>query len=333
LTAPGSDVFACPVCSAALAVSGDEAELRCPGCERCYGCQEGIPRLFWPSEPASGDDVTDKVKAFYEENPFPDYEELDSGASLKEKARRGTFARLLDAQIPAAAQVLEVGCGTGQLSNFLALAPERRLVATDLCLNSLRLAQEFKLRNGIDNLTFAQMNLLRPALRPGSYDFVLCNGVLHHTSTPFKGFECLCRLTRPGGFVVVGLYNSLGRFPTLIRRALVRIGGERLAALDPRMRSADIGATRKRSWFMDQYRHPHESRHSFAEVLRWFEACGLAFVGSIPRSRPFEPFRADQQLFEPSPRGSAFELRLVELGMLCRGGREGGLFVVIGRKA
>jgi 2-polyprenyl-3-methyl-5-hydroxy-6-metoxy-1,4-benzoquinol methylase len=327
------DAFACPACGAAIVYLGDETELRCPGCAQRYGNEEGIPRLFWPLQPVPEDGVTDKVKAFYEENPFPDYQELDSSASLKEKAGRGVFARLLDAQVPPAARVLEVGCGTGQLSNFLALAPERRLVATDMCLASLRLAQSFKVKNRIDNLTFAQMNLFHPALRPETFDVVLCNGVLHHTGAPFRGLQGLCRLARPGGFVVIGLYNSLGRLPTLIRRALMRIGGERLAVLDPRLRSAEVGATQKRSWLMDQYRHPHESRHSFAEVLRWFEAAGLELVGSLPSTRPFEPFDPDRPLFEPPAPPSALELRLVELGMLLRGGREGGLFVTIGRKA
>jgi len=203
--AVGPDLFACPVCGTALCFSGEEPGARCSDCGRGYACDGGFPRLFWPEEPVPAGDVTDIVKSFYEETPFPDYEQRDSAASLREKAGRGAFASQIDAQIPDQARVLEVGCGTGQLSNFLALAPGRMVVGTDMCLNSLGLAQGFKARNGIDNVTFAQMNLFRPALRPEGFDFVLCNGVLHHTSDPFRGFECLCRLARPGGFVVLGL--------------------------------------------------------------------------------------------------------------------------------
>ncbi len=332
MTEPGAGLLACPGCGGDLGSDGTDAELRCGGCQRRYSLGEGIPRLFLPTESAPAGDVTDEVQAFYEQTPFPDYEDADSPASLREKAGRGVFAALLDAQIPETARVLEVGCGTGQLGNFLALVPERTVVATDMCLNSLRLAQAFKTRNGIDNVTFAQMNLFRPGLKLGAFDFVVCNGVLHHTSAPARGFEVLCRLVRPGGCVVVGLYNALGRLPTLWRRALMRIGGERLAILDPRLRSATVGETRKRSWFMDQYRHPHESRHSFSEVLRWFDAGGLDFLGSIPPSRVFEPFRSERPLLEPSSPGSAAERRLVELGMLLKGGQDGGLFVMIGSK-
>ena len=61
------------------------------------------------------------VKSFYEENPFPNYDDIDSEWSLREKAEQGVFARLLDDQLPANAKVIEIGCGTGQLSNFLGL--------------------------------------------------------------------------------------------------------------------------------------------------------------------------------------------------------------------
>jgi len=60
-----------------------------------------------------------------------------------------------------------------------------------------------------------------------------------------------------------------------------------------------------RAWFEDQYNHPHESAHDFSEVLSWFDQAGITFVDSIPRSR---------------------------LQLLLTGGREGGLFIMIGRK-
>ncbi len=88
-------------------------------------------------------DVTDTVKAFYEETPFPNYDDLDSRESLQQKARIGVFARLLDEQLPPEVIVLEVGCGTGQLTNFLAINWRRRVIGADLCMNSLGSGQGF----------------------------------------------------------------------------------------------------------------------------------------------------------------------------------------------
>ena len=48
----------------------------------------------------------------------------------------------MNEQIPFNVNVLEVGCGTGQLTNYLGLA-SRNVFGTDMCLNSLKLAEVF----------------------------------------------------------------------------------------------------------------------------------------------------------------------------------------------
>ncbi len=325
-------LLVCPACAAALQADGEAAALRCAGCGRRFELDSGIPLLFWRDEPAAPGGLTERVKSFYEETPFPDYEGLDTAGSLKRKARQGVFARLLDEQVPAGARILEAGCGTGQLSNFLALAPGRTVVATDMCLNSLKLAQRFKEDNGIDSVTFVQMDLFRPVVAAGSFDLVIANGVLHHTGDPCGGFRALGGLVREGGYVVVGLYNRIGRLPTDLRRLLFRLSGNRLGWLDPRLRGTALGQSRKRTWFLDQYRNPHESKHTIGEVLGWFRRSGFEFVSGIPKTRAFEPFASGEKLFRRRPAGSPLDHLLVQLGLIFSGNREGGLFVMIGRK-
>ena len=114
-----------------------------------YVVEEGIPRLFVPGDDESeGRDVTEVVKQFYEDTPFPNYDDLDTSRALLEKARAGRFARLLNEQIPYDARVVEIGCGTGQLTNFLAIA-HRSVLGVDVCLNSLRLAERFRAEQGL----------------------------------------------------------------------------------------------------------------------------------------------------------------------------------------
>lgn len=330
LAAASLGLLACPACGGDLGCQEDT--LACVPCGRRYPCAEGIPQLFWPHE-AVGDesDVTEVVKAFYEANPFPDYEEYDSPASFREKAEQGVFAKLLDEQVPPDATILDVGCGTGQLSNFLALAPLRRVFGIDGCMNSLRLGTAFARRSDIDNVAFCQMNLFRPAFKPRRFDLVVCQGVLHHTSRPLEGFRRLAALTKPGGFLIVGLYNAFGRIPMRISRALIRVSGWHARWLDGRLRSGRLGEVRAHRWFMDQYRHPHESVHTFGEVLRWFRQEQVAFVSSIPQTSACTSFSADEHLFMPHPVGSRWDRALAQFQMLLRGGYEGGLFVMIGR--
>ena len=65
------------------------------------------------------------------------------------------------------------------------------MIGTDLCLNSLKMATAFKEQNELDRAQFLQMNLFRPAFKPGTFDLVISNGVLHHTSDPLLGFKSI----------------------------------------------------------------------------------------------------------------------------------------------
>lgn len=325
-------IFVCPICGGALRVPGGRGSIECCECKRSFGCERGIPLLFCPNEWDSKVDVTETVKSFYEENPFPGYEDIDSKQSLREKAAKGIFARLLDQEIPHGARILEVGCGTGQLSNFLGTTWGRTIFATDVCLNSLKLAHEFKEKNQIDNVAFLQMNLFRPVFKPDSFDLVICNGVLHHTSDPFLGLQSISKLVSKGGFIILGLYNAYSRVSTDIRRFIFRLSGNRFRFLDSRLTDRNLGKVRKHIWFMDQYKNPHESKHTIGQVLSWFDQSGLEFITSIPKSTPFEAFSPQENLFKATPRGTRLDHFLVQLGMLLSGDREGGFFIMIARR-
>jgi SAM-dependent methyltransferase/uncharacterized protein YbaR (Trm112 family) len=327
---PLLDNLRCARCSGPLNEAGDA--LTCDGCGRSYPVTDGIPQLFVPNEWGSGKlDVTDIVKEFYEETPFPNYDDFESRETLQAKARLGLFARLLDEQLPADALVLEAGCGTGQLTNFLGMNWRRRVIGADLCMNSLRLGKQFRDRFAIVDADFVQMNLFRPPFADGSMDVVICNGVLHHTADPEGGFRAILAKLKPGGYILIGLYNWLGRLPTLWQRRLIETFGDRMAALHSRLRGNTLNTGRWAAWFRDQYKHPHESKHSMEEVLRWFNDAQVEFVSSIPSIGDVE-FGDDQQLFEKHPLGTRLGRLSSELEMLVSGAKDGGLFIMIGRK-
>jgi 2-polyprenyl-3-methyl-5-hydroxy-6-metoxy-1,4-benzoquinol methylase len=296
-----------------------------------YPIEDGIPRLFVSDDgAASGRDITEVVKRFYEETPFPNYDDLDNQRALLEKARAGLFARLLNEQISYDARVVEIGCGTGQLTNFLAIA-HRSVLGVDVCLNSLRLAQKFKTAHGIARATFAQMNLFRPGLRDEFFDVVISLGVLHHTANARQAFHRICRLVRPGGHVVVGLYNTYSRLLHYARRALVRRAAWTGRWLDPHF-GRMAGAGKSEAWFQDQYHHPHETCHTLDEVLDWMAECGFDFINSIPKPVAGPVLTANEHLFEPRDAGSALTRLVSQVAFLSNGYREGGFFVMIGRR-
>jgi len=322
--------WADPLSGEPLLISADAAVN--PATGKVYPVDNGILRLFVSTNASeNGDaDVTETVKQFYEKTPFPNYEEMDNRRALLEKARNGIFARLLNEQIPFDARVVEIGCGTGQLTNFLASA-YRSVIGVDVCLNSLRLAQNFKIEHGLERATFAQMNLFRPGLRDGFFDYVISNGVLHHTADARRAFKRISRLLRPGGYLVVGLYNAYSRQLHYARRALFRWTGLTSRWLDPHFGKMSANGKRE-AWFQDQYCHPQESCHTLSEVMKWLDDEGLEFVNSIPKPALGQTLSPNENLFAAQSPGTQMGRMLNQLAYLGDGYREGGFFIVIARR-
>ena len=275
------------------------------------------------------DSRTDVVRRFYDEAPFPGYPPRDNLAAFRARAERSRFAQLLDAAIPADAHVVEVGCGTGQMSIYLAHM-DRVVVGADISRAALRLGQDAARRFGITSVRFIETDLHHPGLRPESFDVVYSAGVLHHTADPAAAFAPVARLARPGGIVIVGLYNAFARLPLRVRRAIARLTGFRVIPFDPILRERRAEPARRAAWLRDQYQHPEEHRHTVAEVKGWFGANGIEYLRSFPST----VFGDDgRDLFAPAVDDWNFEDWIAQLGWMWTLGREGGLFFAIGRRS
>jgi len=311
-------LIACPACEADLA-----ADWSCRSCGARYGAPDGIPALRLPSEPR-----VDVVRRFYEEAPFPGYPAHDSLVWLRARADRSEFARLLDRAIALDARIVEVGCGTGQMSLYLARA-QRIVIGADLSRESLRMAASAAQRLGLDRVRFVEIDLHRPGLRPASFDVVYSSGVLHHTPDPPVSFARLVRLARPGGTIVLGLYNAVARIPLRLRRLVARLSGYRRIPFDPVIADRQHQTERREAWLRDQYHHPEEHRHTLAEVQRWFAENGVEYLRSYPSAvLGAEP----GDLFARAEDDWRLEGWLAQIGWIRALGHEGGVFVTVGRR-
>lgn len=276
-------------------------------------------------------EVATKVRAFYENCSFPGYEDAETLMDLCEKARKGIYARVLEEQLPLGVKVLDAGCGTGQLAIFLS-ALHRRVVGADFSFNSLSKGNGFKKRFQLANVNFVQMNLLQDAFQEQSFDYIFCNGVLHHTGDAYRGFQNLCRLLKSGGFITIGLYNTYGRFFTNLRRGIFRLTDYRFRRLDYYMRQKSLGEEKKRIWFTDAYCNPADDTATISEVLGWFKQNNIAYINSIPKIKLDEHFIERELLFEPHEPGNSMDHLLCQLKWIFTQGKEGGFFLTIGRK-
>lgn len=105
---------------------------------------------------------------------------------------------------------LDVGCGSG-FAAFVLQVLGSESHACDLGFESVRDARarlsNCPLNSSVYLISASALSL---PYRSESFDFVHCSGVLHHTVDPWRGFQELVRVTRPGGVLFVGVYGKGG---------------------------------------------------------------------------------------------------------------------------
>ena len=312
------ELLACPACAGTLT-----ADWCCRCCGAHFEAPDDIPNLRLPV-----DERSEAVRCFYERAPFPGYPARDSLQALHLRAERNVFARMVHHAIPGDARIVEVGCGTGQMCLYLARA-DRMVVGADMTRAALALGGAAARRFGLAGVQFVETDLHRPGLKAGSFDVVYSSGVLHHTPNPRVSFGHLVRLARPGGIIILGLYNTFARVPLRVRRLIARLSGFRIIPFDPVLRDRNSEPARREAWIRDQYQHPEEHRHTLAEVQGWFAEHRVEYLRAYPSAVLGEE---PGDLLARAPDNWKPEGYLAQLGWMHALGREGGLFFTVGRR-
>ena len=279
------------------------------------------------------DPITLKVKQFYEKYPFPNYKIDDDKHTILEKGNKNSFFAELKNFIGFNKSVLEVGSGTCQLSNYLAIGTNNQICAFDSSIISLKIGNNFAKKNSISNIKFVRGDIFDKIFENEIFDFILTNGVLHHTKNPSKAFSNIVSYLKKDRCVLFGLHNKIGRFRTNFRKILHKIFGRKSVMLfDPVLRKIDKKSKDKiEAWIRDQYEHPVESQHTFDEVLNWFDKNNIEFINSVPSCSLSE--ESEKSFFENNIKGTYLERFFQQLFMIFnKFGSEGGLFIFIGKR-
>ncbi len=181
-----------------------------------------------PALTAIDDAISHKVRAQYEEHPFPRWIAAPVNAGRTDlREYVATCFPALAARRPAngsaVSEVLVAGCGTGQqpvgtVSSFSNV----KVLAVDLCLASLGYARRMCVDMGIENIDFAQADILQLGQLDRHFDLIECGGVLHHLGDPERGWRVLCGLLKPHGLMAISLYSRSARTDLDPARALIR---------------------------------------------------------------------------------------------------------------
>jgi len=244
------------------------------------------------------DNVSSKVRAQYEENPYPRWVKigLASKAKLISEISDEENLHLHSKSIKnvIAPDILVAGCGTGQHSIATASRFSNcQVTAIDLSLASLAYAKRKTTELGITNLEYLQADILLLNQLKKKFDVIESVGVLHHMNEPMAGWRVLTDLLKPSGLMKIGLYSELARQPIAKVREEIKLRNVGTTEADIRKFRQSLVESQDEyhqqltksddffslSTLRDLIFHVQEHRFTLPQIKKYLERLGLKFCG------------------------------------------------------
>jgi 2-polyprenyl-3-methyl-5-hydroxy-6-metoxy-1,4-benzoquinol methylase/uncharacterized protein YbaR (Trm112 family) len=303
MLSPLASLLRCLECRSPLG-EGDDV-LRCIQCGWVYPVEAGTPRMVRVAEGEESGVKQRTADSFaYEWRHF---------GELRDKWRKNflDYVRPHSAESFSGCLVLDVGAGSGRHSRQAAE------LGADVVAVDFSDAIEVARANLPERVLTVQADAEDLPFAPGTFDFVMSIGVLHHLPNPERAFRSLVRYARPGGFVHIYLYwlparsmhRRMLRLVTAARRVTVRLphrvlhaatypiaaalfllfvlpyrvlrsfsSTQGVAATFPLKAYADYPFRVCVNDQFDRFSAPIEHRYAKEEVAAWFRAAGLEEV-------------------------------------------------------
>lgn len=157
----------------------------------------------------------------------------------------GTEQLILQAGLKPGMAVVDMGCGSGNISCWLAqqVGEQGSVTGVDVSPAQIEQAGLQAQGLGLKNTTFRTADIYHPGLPAGQFDLVYCRLVLMHLTHPLDALQQLQRLLKPGGRLVCEEMdlNSLTSVPPC--SAVDRIRDLNLAISDRRGQHFRLGTS------------------------------------------------------------------------------------------
>jgi ubiquinone/menaquinone biosynthesis C-methylase UbiE len=115
--------------------------------------------------------------------------------------------------------ILEVGCGAGRFTQVVLDHTKANLYSLDY---SEAVEANYENNGPSDRLKLFQASIYEMPFAENSFDKIFCFGVLQHTPDVKKSIECMFRLLKPGGELVIDFYPYNGFWTKVNAKYMLR---------------------------------------------------------------------------------------------------------------
>lgn len=168
-------------------------------------------------------------------NPLPAadaYDQWHARYSV-DAAADAPWHRLIKAHISpgdlAGKRILEIGCGRGGFSCWLAEQPHapREIVAADFSSTAVQMGERYAQARGLRGIVWQVEDIQAISHPEASFDTVISCETIEHVPDPPRALAELARVLKPGGRLFLTTPNYLGMMG--LYRAYLRLRGRRFA--------------------------------------------------------------------------------------------------------
>ena len=147
--------------------------------------------------------IEQKVKDFYSKIQFPGSYKIS-----QLKINQNPYIQFYNNAVQGLNDCLDIGCGTGMISNCLAKNNQNiHFDAVDFC-DSIYYAKNFAQKHKIKNIKYYKKDFLSYPIKK-KYDLILCTGVLHHIPDYLSAIKLIKNLAKRK--IVIGIYNTYAK--------------------------------------------------------------------------------------------------------------------------
>ena len=238
----------------------------------------------------------EKVLEFYKQLPFNIYDNVeDATRNIKKNDPTKIYPPLKEILADnKIINILDVGCGAGWFANSISYF-FNRVNVTGLDFNSVALdfAKSVKKKLNL-NSNFIEKDLFEIDSKK-KYNLISSLGVLHHTNNCHEGLKKI--LIQSPEYVLIGLYHKYGRKPFLdhfddLKKKFPEKGEDFLYNEYKKLDKRSANEKHLKSWFKDQVVHPHETQHSFEEIVPIFSDLNYEIkFTSLNRFKTFNDYK------------------------------------------